>query len=116
MLTLERSDMRDCGEDICRMGCSTFDAISVINPSLSSFSINIEILEIIVKIDGASAEISPEDSCMRREYRCQIHMPSLSQGKSNPSKPFVKVGDSCMLCVPRNKLHEVSTSNCGLQL
>lgn len=51
MLTFECSDVGNGREDVAGVGGGPFYAVPVIDPSLSSFSIDIEILEVIVEID-----------------------------------------------------------------
>ena len=50
MFTLVRGDVRNGGEDIGTVGGGTFDTISMVDPSFSCFVIDVEILEVVVKV------------------------------------------------------------------
>lgn len=67
MLRLEGSDVRDSREDIARVGGSPFNAVSVIDASLASLCVYVKVLQVVVEINGASAEISSEESGVRGE-------------------------------------------------
>ena len=41
------------------MGGSALDTVAVVYATAAGFTVTVEILEIIVKIDGASAKIAP---------------------------------------------------------
>src|SRR5262249_48529783 len=58
MLTFVGGDMGDCGENIGGMCCSAFDAIPVIYASLPSFRVNVEPLEVVIKVDRPRTEVS----------------------------------------------------------
>ena len=83
------------GEDICTMGCAAFDAISVVYTTLSCLVVNIEILKIVVKINGASAEIAAKKSGVSGEYGSDVNVSFPTQWDSNASLPLMKVGNDC---------------------
>lgn len=60
-------DVRDGGEDICRMSGCPLDAVSMINPPFASLRIHIKILQIIVEIDISSAKIPSQQGGMGGE-------------------------------------------------
>ncbi len=47
--------MRYCSEDISTMCSRSLNAVSMVNPSLPSFVVDVKILEIVVEIDGTGA-------------------------------------------------------------
>jgi len=55
MFTFVGSDVRYCGEDISTMSRGSLDAVSMVNSPLPSFVVDVEVLEIIVEIDGTGA-------------------------------------------------------------
>jgi hypothetical protein len=55
-------DVGDSGENIARVGRSSFNAVSVVDATLSSLGIHIEILQVIVEINGTSTEVPSEES------------------------------------------------------
>ena len=58
MLGFIGGDVRDSGEDVSAVCGGTLNAVSVIDSALARFVINVEILEIVVEIDGACAQIA----------------------------------------------------------
>ena len=55
-------NVADGGKDIGGMGAGTFDAITMVDPSFAGLVIDVKVLKIVVKVDGAGAEVSPEES------------------------------------------------------
>lgn len=74
MLGLVSSDVGDGSEDICTMSCGPFDTVAVVDTTLSSFMIDVEVLQIVVEVDRACTEIATEQSSMGSEYSCHIDM------------------------------------------
>ena len=58
MLRLVSGDMRNGGEDISGMSSSAFDAVAVIDAAAAGFGITVEVLEIVIEIDRAGAEVT----------------------------------------------------------
>lgn len=52
--------MRDCCEDIGAMRSRAFNAVSVVDPALASFMVDVEVLEVVVEVDAASTEVTTE--------------------------------------------------------
>jgi hypothetical protein len=95
MLTLVSSNVGYSGEDICTMGCAAFDAISVVYTTFSCLMVDIEILKIVVKIDGAGAEIAAKKSGVSGEYGSDVDVSFPTKWDSNTGLPLVKVGNDC---------------------
>ena len=91
VLALVCSDVRNGGEDIRRVGGGPFDAISVIDAPFASLSINVKVLQIVVEVDGAGAEVSTEEGGMSGENGGDVHPPFLGQGECYTCKPFMEV-------------------------
>ena len=83
------------GEDICTMGCAAFNAISVVYTTLSCLMVDIEILKIVVKIDGASAEIAAKKSGVSGEHSSDVDMSLSTKRNSNTGLPLMKMCDDC---------------------
>ena len=83
--------MRDGSEDICTMCSRTFDAISVVDTTLPSFMVNITVLQIVVKVDGASTQVSTQESHMCHEDGgdAKLLLPAERNGLSG--LPFVEM-------------------------
>lgn len=58
MFGLICGDVRYSGENVGTMGGGAFDTIAVIYATLTGFMVDVKVLKIVVKVDGASAEIS----------------------------------------------------------
>ena len=67
VLRLVSSDMGDRRENVGAMGCRSLDAVAVVDPALSCFMINIEILQIVVEVDTACAEVAAKECCVSSE-------------------------------------------------
>lgn len=75
------------------MSSSTLNAVPVVDATLASFCIYIKPLEVVVKVDRASTEVSSEEGGVCREDCGDIDAALLGEGKSNASKPLVEVGN-----------------------
>jgi hypothetical protein len=64
MFALVGGNVRYGGEDIGAVGSGTLDAVSVVYAALPGFVVDVEVLEVVVKVNGASAEVAAEESCM----------------------------------------------------
>lgn len=84
-------------------GC-TFDAIAVVNAPLASFMVDIKVLEVVVKIDTAGTEVTPEESSMGREHGRDIHMSLPAERDGHAGLPLVKVGDDGSVELPHDIL------------
>lgn len=104
MFTLVSGNVGNGGEDIGTVGGGTFDTISMVNPSFSRFVIDVEILEVVVKVHGASAKIAPEKCCVCCEDGRDVNVPFTAKWNSEPSLPLVEVGDDSGCQLPRNIL------------
>ena len=88
--------MRNRCEHISAMCGRTFYAVSVIDPSLSSFMVDVKILQIVIKINGTGTEIAAEKRCMCREYGSDVDMSLTAKRDGDTCLPFMKVcNDSC---------------------
>ena len=78
MLALVSSNMADSGEDVSTMGRTAFYAITVIDAALAGFGIDIEVLQVIVKVNRASTEVATEESRMGGEDGRDVDLPFLA--------------------------------------
>lgn len=79
LFTFKRGDVTDGREDVCTMCCRTLDAVSdghssvridqtmqsemnspMIDTTLSSFMINIKVLQVVVKVYTSGAQVSTQ--------------------------------------------------------
>jgi hypothetical protein len=97
MLTLVSSDMRYGCEDIGGVGSTAFYAVTVVNASLSGLGIAVKVLQVVVEIDRAGAEITTEEGCVSGENGGDVNSALLAQRKSNTGEPLVELGNDCTL-------------------
>lgn len=112
--------MGDGGKDIGAVGSRAFDAISVVDTTLPRFVIDIEVLKIIVEVDGASAEVSAQECCMSCKDSGDIDVPLPAERNGDPGLPFVEVRNNCGMKLAREilkkgKNKKVSTNSGTLQ-
>lgn len=91
MLALVCGDMRNGGEDIGGVRSGALDAVSVVNASLSGFSIHIKVLEVIVEVDRASTEVATEKGGMRGENGGHVDAAPLAERYCYTCKPLVEL-------------------------
>ena len=60
MLGFIRCDVGYGSEDIGTVCCRSFYAVPMVDTTFTSFCINVEVLEVVVKVDRARAKVSPE--------------------------------------------------------
>ena len=104
MLGLERCDVGNGGEDIAGMCRSSLDTVSVVNTTLASLCIDIEPLQVVVKVYGAGAKVSAEKSGVCGKDRRNIDAALLAEGQGNASKPLVEVSNDSPLLLVADKL------------
>jgi hypothetical protein len=106
VLRLECGDVRDGRENIARVCGGALDTVSVVDASLAGFGVDVEVLQVVVKVDRAGAKISSEKGGMGGENGGDVNAPFLGQWQSNTSEPFVEVGNDCSLLFMADKLHD----------
>ena len=77
------------------MGCRPFDAIPVVDSSLARFVIDVEILEIVVKINAAGTEVATKERCVSGEDSSHVDMSFAQEGDCKTGLPFVEMGYDC---------------------
>ena len=81
-------------KDIASMGRCTFDAIAMIYASFAGLGIDVEVLQIIVEIDGTGAEVSSEERRMCREDCRHVYSSLLRQWQCDAGQPFVEMDNN----------------------
>jgi len=61
----------------------------------SSFMVYVEILKIVVKVDGASTQVATEQGSVGGKDRRDIDMTLATKGDGETCLPFVEVCDYC---------------------
>lgn len=93
VLRLVGSNVRHSCEHIGTVGCRAFDAVSVVDTSFARLVIDIEVLEVVVEINAASAEIPSEKRCVGGKNGGHVNVPFSKKGNRETSLPLVEVGD-----------------------
>lgn len=75
------------------MGGTALYAVSVVNASLTSFRIAVEVLQVVVEVDRAGAEVSSEERGVRGEDGGNIYPALFAEGESNAGEPFVELAN-----------------------
>lgn len=104
MLTLICGDVGDSCEDIGGVRSSALNAVSVVDTTLSGFSIHVEELQVVVEIDGAGTQIAAEEGSVRGEDGRHVDAPLLAQGEGDTREPLVELGNDCSLLFVENIL------------
>ena len=73
------------------MGSGSLDTVSVIDATLSSFSIHVKPLEVVVEIDRSGAKISSEEGSMCGENCSDIDSTFFAERKSYARQPFMEL-------------------------
>jgi hypothetical protein len=79
------------GEHVGTVCSGAFDAVAVVNTAFSGFVIDVEVLEVVVKVNRASAEVSAQESGVRCEHRCYIDVAFAAEGDGETCLPLVEM-------------------------
>lgn len=60
VLALVRGDVRDGREDVGAVGGAALDAVAVVDAALARLVVDVEVLQVVVKVDTAGAEVPAE--------------------------------------------------------
>ena len=71
-------------------------AVAVVDASLPSLSIAIEVLEIIIEVDRTGAEVPPKKRGVSRKDCCYIYPSLLRQRQRDSGQPFVEMGNDSL--------------------
>ena len=104
VFALVGGDVADGGEDVRGVGCGALDAVSVVDTTLSCFVIDVKVLEVVVEVHRASAEISSEQRRVGGEYGGDIYVPLATEWDCQACLPLVEVGDDGLVKLTSNIL------------
>lgn len=104
MLRLKSGDVGHGCEDVARVSGSTLNAIPVVDAALSRLGVDVKVLEVVVEVNRAGTEISPQKSGMSREDGGNIDSSLLRKGQSHTGQPLVEVSDDGLLLLMAYKL------------
>lgn len=87
--------MRYGRKHVRTMCCRSFDAVSMVDATFTGFMVDIEVLEVVVKIDGAGAEITPEKGCVGCKDCCYVDVTFAAEWNGETCLPLVEMGNDC---------------------
>lgn len=93
MFTLKRGNVTDGGEHIGTVCSRSFDTVSVVDTPLASFVINIKVLQVVVKVNTASTEVTTQKSRVSGEDSGDVNVPLPAKRDGQTSLPFMEVGN-----------------------
>ena len=94
MLRFVRRDMRNRRENIRAVGRGPFDAIPVVDPAFTRFMVHIKVLEIVIEVDTASAEVSAQKCRMSRENGRDVDVSLAAERDRKTRLPLVEMCDN----------------------
>ncbi len=104
MLAFICCDMRHGCEHIGTMCSGAFDAIAMVDTAFAGLVVDIEILEIVVEVDGTCAEVSAEKSGVGREYGGDVDVSLPAERNCQPRLPLMEVRDDGLVEIVGDEL------------
>ena len=93
MFAFIRSDVGNGREYIGTVSGRSLDAVSVVYSSLPSLVINVEILKVVIEVDGTCAQVASKEGRMCSEDCGDIDMTLAAEGNCKTGLPFMEVCD-----------------------
>lgn len=106
VLALVGRDVRDGREDVARVRGRALDAVAVVDAALARLGVHVKVLQVVVEVDGAGAEVAPEQRRVRREDGRHVDAALLAEGQGDTREPFVEVGDDGLFLLVRDELSQ----------
>ena len=94
MLALVRGDVRDGGEDVRAVRRGALDAVAVVDAALAGLVVDVEVLQVVVEVDGAGAEVAAEEGGVGGKDSGDVDVSLAAEGDSEAGLPFVEVGNN----------------------
>ena len=80
-------------ENVGAVGGRALDAVAVIDAALARFMVDVEVLEVVVKVDGAGAEVAAEEGGVGGEDGAHVDVAFAAEGDCEAGLPFVEMRD-----------------------
>lgn len=93
VLALVGGDVGDGREDVAGVRGGALDAVAVVDAALARLGVDVEVLQVVIEVDGAGAEVAPEEGGVGGEDGRYVDAALLAQGEGDAGEPFVEVGD-----------------------
>jgi hypothetical protein len=105
MLALVRGDMRHRRKHICAVCRRALYAVPMVDTPFACLVIDVKVLQVVVKVDGAGAEVATEEGGVGGEDGGDIDVALPAEGNGKPRLPLVEVGDDGGIELAGNVLH-----------
>ena len=112
VLGLVGGDVRDGGEDVGAVRGAPLDAVAVVDAAFAGLVVDVEVLEVVVEVDGAGAEVATEEGCVGCEDGGDVDVSLAAEGDGEPGLPLVEVGDDGFFELVAHVLQECKLSVC----
>ena len=99
-------------ENVCAVSGRALDAVAVIDSALARFMVDVEVLEVVVKVDGAGAEVAAEEGGVGGEDGGDVDVSLAAEGDGEAGLPFVEVGDNGAVELARDVLWSGRVRGC----
>ena len=94
MFALVDCDVGNGHKNIGTVGGRALDAVVVVDAVLAHLMVDIEVLEVVVKVDRAGAEVAAEEGGVGGEDDGDVDVLLAAEGDGEAGLPFVEVGDN----------------------
>jgi hypothetical protein len=106
MFRFNRRDFGDRREDVSRVNGRSFHTVPVIDLAIAGFLVHVKLVEIVVKVDVAGAQVSTEQSGVGGEDGGDSQLAHTTQHQTTAGQPFVEVSHNVGLSVFRFRRRE----------
>ena len=89
----------------------TLDAVPVVDAALARLVVDIEVLEVVVKVDTARTEVSTEKGSVGGEDGSHINVSLPAEGDGETGLPLVEVGDDGLVGLSGGELKSAESKN-----
>ena len=100
ILRLQGRDVRYSSKDVRTVCGCTLDAVSMVYAALSGFVVNVEVLDIVIKVNIARGEVTAKESSVCCEHCRDIDATFPADGDGDTCLPFVEVSDDSSIELP----------------
>ena len=78
----------------------------MVDAALARLVVDIEVLEVVVEVNGAGTEVAAEEGSMGREDGSDVDVPLAAERDGEACLPLVEVGDDGLIELARDVLDE----------
>jgi hypothetical protein len=93
VLGLVRGDVADGREHVRAVRGGALDAVAVVDAALAGLVVDVEVLQVVVEVDAARAQVPAEERRVRGEDRRHVDLPLPAERNRDPGLPLVEVRD-----------------------